>query len=518
MRNDKRNRSMTGFLIAGMVTLVLAASCSIIDFEEIKDKAGIGKAITVPGAGLLDKLSWIKANAKSDGTYIIEVDKDEALNLSFYNDGLSDLYYNKDNVTVHLKGIGAERTIKTDPANINFSAIKGNPAVGYLFRVGNGVTLILDENITLQGPGSVSGFSMAEVISLENNTKLIMNTGSKITSNADSITAVEIYNNGTFTMNGGEISGIDWGVTIGNTGAFTMNGGAISVTYEGIEAWDSGTFTMNGGIISGCTGAVTVFNESTFTMNGGEISGCSFDAGGGVGVFGTFIMNGGKISGNTVTDMGGGVDIYGTGTFIMNNGEISGCTAYDGGGVFDDGTFNMKGGVISGCSSLSGGGVYVNLAGTFTMYGGEISGNTAGEQDSIVTGGGGVYANGTFTMNGGKISGNTASQWGGGVLAFKAFTMNGGEISGNTASWGGGVDIFDSVSSFRISGGTVYGSDAADEAKRNNAASGAAFDNYIWANGLGTAQYGTFSGNTWNSKGDLTSTDNTIKVVNGELQ
>jgi hypothetical protein len=34
----------------------------------------------------------------------------------------------------------------------------------------------------------------------------------------------------------------------------------------------------------------------------------------------------------------------------------------------------------------------------------------------------------------------------------------------------------------------------------------------------GTAQRGTFSGETWNSLGSLATTDNTIRVVNGVLQ
>jgi hypothetical protein len=58
--------------------------------------------------------------------------------------------------------------------------------------------------------------------------------------------------------------------------------------------------------------------------------------------------------------------------------------------------------------------------------------------------------------------------------------------------------------------GVIYGSDEADTNLRNNASSGAAL--YI------KAQYGTFSGTTWNSSGDLDTTNDTIRVVNGVLQ
>jgi hypothetical protein len=139
------------------------------------------------------------------------------------------------------------------------------------------------------------------------------------------------------------------------------------------------------------------------------------------------------------------------------------------------------------------------------MNGGEISGNTSSSS------GGGVYvSSGTFfTMNGGEISGNTASYGGGVYVSSGTFTMNGGEISGNTASYGGGGGVYVSGGTFRIVTGTIYGSGEADTSLRNTANDGAALYNN------GTAQRGTFNGETWNSKGDLSTTNNTIKVVNG---
>jgi hypothetical protein len=123
-------------------------------------------------------------------------------------------------------------------------------------------------------------------------------------------------------------------------------------------------------------------------------------------------------------------------------------------------------------------------------------------------------------MNGGKISGNTASLEGGGVKMVGTkpfFTMTGGEISGNTAWKGGGVFVY---GTFRIVSGTVYGSEAAAGTKKNTATSsevkGAALYLNDSSSGTKVAQRGTFSGTTWTSKGDLTTTENTIKVVNGE--
>jgi hypothetical protein len=190
--------------------------------------------------------------------------------------------------------------------------------------------------------------------------------------------------------------------------------------------------------------------------------------------------------------------------------------------------FIMQSGKISGNRNTyyttSGGGVYVDNYGTFTMNGGEISGNYA------YTEGGGVYVDdkGTFTMHqGGKISGNSAYSGGGVCVCDKgaSFTMYGGVISGNKAdNTGGGVYVgylnAANFGTFRIVTGTIYGSNEADTALRNTASStnnGPAL--YKPNNGINSmAQYGTFNGATWVSSGDLSTTNNTIRVVNGNLQ
>ena len=102
------------------------------------------------------------------------------------------------------------------------------------------------------------------------------------------------------------------------------------------------------------------------------------------------------------------------------------------------------------------------------------------------------------------------------MAANATFTMNSGTISGNSStgyrgSYGGGVYV-GGTGTFRIVTGTVYGSDASPTTLRNTAGSGgAALQND------GTAQYGTFSGETWVSNGDLSTADYTIRVINGEL-
>ncbi|MDR2542320.1 MAG: hypothetical protein LBC80_02580 [Treponema sp.] len=135
--------------------------------------------------------------------------------------------------------------------------------------------------------------------------------------------------------------------------------------------------------------------------------------------------------------------------------------------------------------------------------------------------------NGIFTMENGIISDNNSTSsgpniqsWGGGVFlgSFSTFTMISRKISGNTTTstgstaraYGGGVMIQDGT--FDMHNGEIFGSEELINI-RNSAGLygfGASFFRLT-----GTAQYGRFIGNIWNSNGDLTSTDNTINVSNG---
>jgi len=248
---------------------------------------------------------------------------------------------------------------------------------------------------------------------------------------------------------------------------------------------------------------------------------------------GTFIMEGNaKVTGNiSSNNTGGGVFVNSGGIFIMNGGEVSDNEANgSGGGVYisSNGTFTMNGGKVSRNKNSTGAGVYIGGSnGTFIMNGGEVSDNEASNS------GGGVYINnnGTFIMNGGKVSRNTAGNYGygGGVIVSAgAFIMNSGEVSGNKIlgeynSYGGGVNV-SSDGTFRIVTGTVYGSTETDTALRNTAVSGAA----LYKNTSGIAERGIFFvpgdiTSTWipandANNGILTSTNATIRVINGVLQ
>jgi hypothetical protein len=191
-----------------------------------------------------DKLVWLQVYAENGGSYTIELTGNE----SIAPQSLS--YDGKSNITITLRGVGANRTI----------SLSSN---GSLFRVGSGVTLVLDSNVTLQGNSS----NTDSLVRVNSGGTLIMNNVSTITGNTAPHGGGVYVDGGTFTMNGGTISG--------NTAA--VFGGGVNVL--------GGTFTMNGGTISGNTAAA------------------SYGAGGGVYVgAGTFTKTGGTINGNNASN------------------------------------------------------------------------------------------------------------------------------------------------------------------------------------------------------------------------
>jgi hypothetical protein len=214
---------------------------------------------------LADSLTFISTNAVNGDDFYIVLGADES-------SPPKTLDYSGKTVGISLSGYNSERKITLN-------------ANGGLFNINSGVTLILDENITLVGLSTNNN----SLVQLNNNSKLIMNDGARISGNIVS----------------------------------KSEGGGVCVS--------DGTFTMTGGEISGntaYTGGGVYMSDGTFTMTGGEISGntTGSDGGGVCMTNGTFTMNGGKISGNTastdlswVTIYGGGVYVYG-GTFIKSGG------------------------------------------------------------------------------------------------------------------------------------------------------------------------------------------------------
>jgi hypothetical protein len=165
-------------------------------------------------------------------------------------------------------------------------------------------------------------------------------------------------------------------------GSLTLQEGAILQNGGTGVHLNSGSFTMNGGTISGNAGEYGCgidITHGTFTMNGGTISGNTANRNGkGGGVFnnrGTFIMTGGTISGNTAKEKGGGVCNWGD--FRMTGGTISGNTSKgEGGGVYSDGSFVKTGGTIDETNSAKDGKV------VYSVQAGKRN-RTAGPNDNL---------------------------------------------------------------------------------------------------------------------------------------
>jgi hypothetical protein len=258
---------------------------------------------------LAGALAWLGSNARDNAAYTVLLGADESLSAITLD---SASLNSKTGVTVTLKGKSTERTLR----------LSGS---GALFTVDSGITLILEENITLRGVFNNSD----SLVRVNNNGVFTMKAGSKITGNSISGNGGGVYvYYGTFTMDGGEISG----------NSASQEGGGVYVRY--------GTFTMNDGKISGNSGSGVHVSGGTFTMNDGEISG---NSGSGVYVsYGTFTMYAGEISGNS----GSGVHVSNgsSASFTMDGGEISGnSSSYNGGGVYVySGTFTKTAGLIYG--------------------------------------------------------------------------------------------------------------------------------------------------------------------------
>jgi len=226
---------------------------------------------------LADSLTYISTNAVSGDEYYIVLGADESVSPKT-------LSYSSKNVGITLFGYGSERTITLN-------------ANGSMFTVNSGVTLTLEENITLVGR-STNNASLVNVY----DGNLIMNNGAKISGNV---------NNNTSSSQGG-------GVYVYN-GTFIMNGGTISLN------------SAYGG------GGICVSSKGNLIINGGKITkneDKSGYGGGGICVLGgTLTMYGGTVSGNIANRYGGGVYVYsGNATFTMYGGIISGNTAKEGGG------------------------------------------------------------------------------------------------------------------------------------------------------------------------------------------
>jgi len=282
--------------------------------QDATRKGDNGAPAIVPGENLAAKLAWIKSNAISNGSYIVEINVDESINPQHLK------YDGRENITITLKGIDANRTIR----------LSSN---GALFEVSSGITLVLDSNITLHGRVN-NDSSLVGVFG----GALIMNPGSAIINNK--------YNTGDFAVFAG-------GVHVGS-GIFTI----LKVPPN------TSTPADDPAVLPEMFPSFMVKIPPTDTppasapllpdivppfMNGGTISDNTANGpAGGVGVLGVFNMKGGIISGNTVQShsvSGGGVQVCNT-----SDGKLIGIFTKTGGTITGYGSDTVNGNVVKDAS------------------------------------------------------------------------------------------------------------------------------------------------------------------------
>lgn len=150
-----------------------------------------------------------------------------------------------------------------------------------------------------------------------------------------------VYNDGTFYLYGGNITGNNSGSKSFIGGGVMNDNGATFIMYGGRI---TNNIAEHGGGVYNSPKDTYPDKQTVFKMYGGKISGNQANRGGGVYNQCDFIMDGGTIGGieavdsNTATDLGGGVYLSSetAGTLTMKSGSIIGNAAAAGGGVFVD--------------------------------------------------------------------------------------------------------------------------------------------------------------------------------------
>jgi len=251
------------------------------------------RPLEVPGGSIANQFQWLRSMAQDETVYLVTVHADESVTPAQVM-----LPTGRTNLTVILRGIGEMRTV----------SLSEN---GSLFTVGSGVTLVLDDGVSLQGR------------SANNNSLVLVNSGGTLVVN----TGARITGNTTTTHNTGG------GVSVDSGGVFILDGGEVS--GNSVE-------TLLQGMASAVETAGGITNRGTFNMLRGEVSGNSCNVArvnigpvaGGIANTGTVNMFSGKVSGNFLT--------------LRGEGTVWVPIIAAAGGITSRGTFNMLGGEVSG--------------------------------------------------------------------------------------------------------------------------------------------------------------------------
>ncbi|MBQ8680797.1 MAG: right-handed parallel beta-helix repeat-containing protein [Treponema sp.] len=400
-------------------------------------------------------------------------------------DKIQEINISSSDYTIYISGriTGLSNIPSNFAANMLSIEGKNNAASDILDGNASGTVLTIntEKNITLKNLTIQNGTCGLYLngAGIPNTTVTLSNCNIKNNNSSSDGGGIRIVSCGSFSMQGGSISG--------NTSS--GRGGGISISEMPI-----GVFIYDGTVISGNT-AATYGGGIDYTVSGG----------------GTLMISDCEISSNTATaNSGGGIyaDIGGDGTVITSNLTLKNnhADSGSGGGIYVTdslNSFRMENGSISNNSAKNGGGVAVNTKSGATplLYGVEIKDNTASEN-----GGGIQVTTGKYlSILDCIVSGNTAASYGGGIYAPGKLTVTGSTITSNNANKGGGIYSVSSTAHLSINSGIITTNTASSDGGG------------IYSGGNLTITGGTISSNTAGLNGGGVFNSGTFIMTGGEI-
>jgi hypothetical protein len=293
----------------------------------------------------------------------------------------------------------------------------------------NGADLVLNKNLTIQGPGAgqltISGGSNSRIFEVDGASTTVAISG--------------------LTLSGGDARAfepsefVEWGGSGSNSSATPVDG-------QGGAIFNGGTLT-----VSGCT---VSSNSADLTNN----INLPADAGGGIYNAGTLTISNSNLANNSVGDaylanVGNGGGVYNAGTLTISGSALSLNDAYGhgsyaggglGGGIENAGTLTVSNCTLSGNWAIDGGGIYNGNRSIANITGCTLTSNGA------LYAGGGIWNAGSMTLSSSTVSSNTAGSAGagGGIYNAKAGRLtiqSASTVLNNSAPVGADLDALGSV-------------------------------------------------------------------------
>ena len=280
-----------------------------------------------------------------------------------------------------------------------FAANGDATALQALLEAGGTVTLTKD-------------YSIDTTLRVNNTVTLDLNGHVIKIADSNSVQVIKIDSGGSLTLQDSQPSATHTDTSLPAGGMITggkAKHGSISEAHGG-GVYNDGSFTMNGGVITGCNADGNgggVLNHGSFIMNGGAITGCSATKGGGIyndnnSNIPMMIANGGEIEGlyNNAPPLTIRKENDASGTTF--SGDVKNYAGMIDAGIYMGTVTNDKKYYFDNGGTISGGifeGVVTNQNGA-VISGGTFKGTVTNNTGSTISGGmfyGGINNNGTIS-------------------------------------------------------------------------------------------------------------------------